>query len=152
MWKQLWWNCFDIMHNIQSLIYFIFFIDRKLYILCDFLQFCQYYVGGMWTKHKKEQMWKHVMSLVKNQMKMCFKPKIKMKVIIELNILGLCRIVFLSSRLGFFMKRFCHEFSMFEHAPFFFMHYGLHSLKVLSNKWCSLHYVCIMFFFFLNFK
>jgi len=84
----------------------------------SFWNFCQYYVGGIWTKHKKEQMWKHVMNLVTNKMKTCFKPKTRMKVIIELNILELCRIVFLSSRLWFFMKRFCHEFLMFEHALF----------------------------------
>ncbi len=27
---------------------------------------------------------------------------------------------------------------------FFLYHYGLHSLKVLDNKWCWFHYVCIM--------
>jgi hypothetical protein len=33
---------------------------------------------------------------------------------------------------------------MFGHAFFSLLHCGLHSFKMLHNKWCSPHYVCIM--------
>jgi hypothetical protein len=32
--------------------------------LCDFLQLCKYYVWIICRKGKREQMWKHIMSLV----------------------------------------------------------------------------------------
>jgi sRNA-binding regulator protein Hfq len=65
MWKQLRWNCFNTMHGVQFPIYL--FIDAKIINginLCDLLQLYKHYVGVICTKGKREQMWKHIMSLV----------------------------------------------------------------------------------------
>jgi hypothetical protein len=38
MWKQPWWSCFNIMHDVQSPLYFFFsFIHHKLYKIVWFL-------------------------------------------------------------------------------------------------------------------
>ncbi len=74
-------------------------------------------------------------------MKMCFKHKTKMIVDHEFKILKLCRIMFLSHRLWFYMKFFCHEFSMFGHAHIIVFIIVVYThLKVL-HKWFSSHYV-----------
>jgi hypothetical protein len=111
----------------------------------NFLQLCKYYVGATSTKGKIEQMWKHVMNLVVIQWKMCFNTKQEWRLTIKLKILELCRIVFLSCRLWFLIKTFfVMSFLSLAFTYFLLFHCVLHSLKVLHNKWCSDHYVCIM--------
>jgi len=89
------------------------------------------------TKCKKMQIWKHIISLSMIQWKRVSSTKQRIKVNHKIKDI---KIVFL----WFLTKHFCYEISMFEHAQFFFLHYGLHSLQVLHNKWCSPYYMCIM--------
>jgi hypothetical protein len=65
-------------------------------------------------------------------MKKCFNHKTRMKVVHRIkNIIK----KFYHANCYFLWNIFCHEFSMFGYAFFFFLlHYGLHSLKVLHNK------------------
>jgi len=78
-----------------------------------------------------------------DSMKMCFKYKTRMKVD---HTIKKMRIVLLSCTCDFWRIIFCHEFFIiFEHAHIFLIfYYYLNSLKVLHNKWCSPHYVYIM--------
>jgi hypothetical protein len=75
-------------------------------------------------------------------MKMCFEHKIRLKVdCIIKDII----ILFLSCKLSYFMKHFCCDFLKFWACIYIFLlHCSLHSFKVLHNKWCPSHYVCIM--------
>jgi hypothetical protein len=62
-----------------------------------------------------------------------------------LKILELCRIVFLSHKLWFFMEHFfCNFFYCWACTYFLSFDCDLHLIKVLHNKWYSLHHVCIM--------
>jgi hypothetical protein len=106
--------------------------------LCDFLQLCKKYVGVICTKGKREHMWIHIMSLVMIIWNFVFQTQVDHKIKYTIN-------VFLSRRLWFFMKLFWSKvFYLWIYTFIFLFHCGLHSLKVLHKKWCSSHYVCIM--------
>jgi hypothetical protein len=109
--------------------------------LCEFLSLCKYFVRIICTKCKKEKIWKHNISLAMIQWKHISNTKQEQRLTIKLKILKLC---FYHINYHFWQSIFCYEFSMFEHAQFFFLHYGLHSLQVLHNKWRSPYYICIM--------
>jgi len=58
MWKQPWWHLFDICMVLNAWYTILFLVFHKFY-KCDFLQLCKYYLGVIYTKGKKQQMWKH---------------------------------------------------------------------------------------------
>jgi hypothetical protein len=76
---------------------------------------------------------------------MCFEHKTRMKVDHRIKILKLCRIDFFTNKFVIFYEAFLSWiFYVWASTHFLFFHYGLHLLKMLHNKWCSPHYVCIM--------
>jgi hypothetical protein len=82
MWKQPWWNCFNIMHGAQFFLYFFFcFIDLKLYQLVWFLTIMQILCVNYMHKGQEETNVKtHYDSFGIDPMKMCFKHKTRTKV------------------------------------------------------------------------
>jgi len=103
------------------------------------LQLCTYYVKIICKERINV---KSCNEFSNDPMKMFFEHKKRMKVH---QIIKYVKIVFSSWSCDFWWSIFCHEFSTFGHAHFFFLlHCGLHSFKVLHNKWCSFHYVCMM--------
>jgi len=71
--------------------------------------------------------------------------KKKKKVDHKIKILKLSRIVIFTQIVIFHGAFFVMNFLCLSMHMFSFLHYGLHSrTKVLHNKWCLVHYVCIM--------
>ncbi len=79
-----------------------------------------------------------------NQSKCVLNIRQKWKFNIELKILELCRMMFLTNRLWFFMDHFL-SWVFYVWACTYSFFFDLQSLNVLHNKWCSLslwmHYV-----------
>jgi hypothetical protein len=72
-------------------------------------------------------------------------PKQEWWLMTKLKILESCRIVFSTCKLSFLMEYFLSKVSNVWACTYFFMfHCGLHSFRVLHNKWCSSHYMCII--------
>ncbi len=78
-----------------------------------------------------------------NPMKICFKHKTRMK--IDYKIKDVRFYFFYHVDCDLWLNIFCHEFFLFEHANIFKTFIvACICLKGGSNKWWSLHYVCII--------
>jgi hypothetical protein len=138
------WFWYYAWYSISSLLLFFPFINHKSY------KFVMFYndVNDMWKLHgqlTRNQKWKCFMSLVMIQWKCVLNTKQEWRLTIKLKNYNGVKLCFYHVDCGFLHIIYCYEFfNLWAYFFFSSLHCGLHSLKVLHNKWCSPHYVCIM--------
>jgi hypothetical protein len=115
-WYYAWYSIFILLSSFFPLII-------NCINLCNILQLCKYYVGGV-CKKKRDQMWKHVMNLVLIQWKWVSNTKQEWSLTIELKIL---KLYIYHINFWFFMKYFLPwVFNIWECTLIFFIVFGTH--------------------------
>ncbi len=136
VWYYAWYSIFFLLVSN--------FINHKLYKFVIFYN----YVNAMWKLHAQWQERENVKTFNEfgnDGMEMYFKHKRKIEGWpYNWRCQNRVEVCFYCVNCAFWQNIFRNKFLICGHAHFIFLYRDLHSFKVLHTKWCSPHYVCVM--------